>query len=121
ETSQVTVLRAEIRGLTARSANMKPADTLEMLNRYFPALSEAIFSFDGAIDEWAGDTIQAVFGSPEADAAQHEKAIREAWAMQKAIVEINAQRMANDEANCELSVGIHCGEAVHGFVGVPER
>lgn len=121
ETSEVTVLLAEIRGLTARSANMKPGDTLEMLNRYFPALSEAIFCFDGAIDKWAGDTIQAVFGSPEADAAQHEKAIRAAWAMQKAIGEINAQRTANDEAICELSIGIHCGEAVHGFVGAPER
>src|SRR6185503_13538403 len=80
-----------------------------------------IFSFDGAIDKWAGDTIQAVFGSPEADSAQHEKAIRAAWAMQKAIGEINAQRSANDESTCELSIGIHCGEAVHGFVGAPER
>jgi adenylate cyclase len=121
ERSEVTVLLAEIRGLTARSANLDASDTLEMLNQYFPTLSEAIFCFDGAIDKWAGDTIQAVFGSPEADAAQYEKAIRAAFAMQKAIREINAQRMDDDEAICELSIGIHCGEAVHGFVGAPER
>jgi adenylate cyclase len=121
EKSEVTVLLAEIRGLTVRSADMDSADVLEMTNQYFPALSEAIFAFDGAIDKWAGDTIQAVFGSPETDDAQHEKAIRAAWAMQEAIREINAERMGNEEPICELSVGIHCGEAVHGFVGVSER
>jgi class 3 adenylate cyclase len=40
--------------------------------------------------------------------------------MQKAIREMNAQRVADGLTVCELSIGIHCGETVHGFVGAPE-
>ncbi len=119
--SEITILIADIRGLTARSVNMNPAAVLGLLNQYIPALSEAIFRFDGAVNKWSGDTVQAVFGSPERDPAQYEKAIGAAFAMQKAFNEINVQRAANDEPICELSIGIHCGEAVHGFAGAAER
>jgi adenylate cyclase len=118
EKSEVTVLHAVFHSpITSRDA----AGVFQMLNRYFPALIEAAFSFDGAVHRFAEDAIQIVFGSPDADPAQHEKALRTAWAMQKTMREINGASGADRKSLCELGIGLHCGEAIHGFIGSSER
>ena len=121
EKSEVTILFSDIRDFTAKSANMDPTDVVEMLNDYLPALGHAIFQFDGTIDKFLGDAVLAVFGSPEPDARQHEKAVRAALAMQDAIARVSAKRAARGEPVCEIGVGIHCGEVLHGFIGAADR
>ena len=121
EKSEVTVLFSDIRGFTATSAEMDASDVVDLLNDYFPALTEIIFKFDGTIDKFVGDAILAVFGSPEADAHQHEKAVRAALAMQAAMKQVNARRAARGDVVCEIGIGVHCGEVLHGFIGSTER
>src|SRR5262249_43970323 len=41
-------------------------------------------------------------------------------AMQDAMKSVNASRRASGQATCEAGVAIHCGEALHGFVGSDE-
>jgi adenylate cyclase len=121
EKSEVTILFSDIRDFTTKSAGMDPADVVEMLNDYLPALGHAIFQFDGTIDKFVGDAVLAVFGSPEPDARQHEKAVRAALAMQSAIAGVSAKRAAKGEAVCEIGIGIHCGKVLHGFIGSADR
>jgi adenylate cyclase len=33
---------------------------------------------------------------------------------------VNASRRANGQVTCEAGIGIHCGQALHGFVGSNE-
>jgi adenylate cyclase len=73
------------------------------------------------VDKYVGDAILAVFGSPEPDPQQHEKAVRAALAMQETVRELNERRKKLDEVICEIGIGIHCGEALHGFVGSKGR
>lgn len=121
EKSEVTILCSDIRGFTRISAGMEADDVVDMLNSYFPALTEVIFKYDGAIDKFVGDAILAVFGSPEPDNEQHQKAVRAAFAMQAVMKELNAGRSARSQVTCEIGIGVHCGEVLHGFIGSNER
>jgi adenylate cyclase len=121
EKSEVTILFSDIRDFTTKSASMDPTDVVEMLNDYLPALSQAIFKFDGTIDKFLGDAVLAVFGSPEPDAQQHEKAVRAALAMQAALADVSAKRATKGEMVCEIGIGIHCGVVLHGFIGAADR
>jgi adenylate cyclase len=119
--SEVTILCSDIRGFTKISAGMDAQDVVEMLNQYFPPLVECIFKHDGAIDKFIGDAILAVFGSPEPVTQHQEKAVRAALAMQAATEKLNAGRAAQGLPACQMGIGIHCGEVIHGFIGTAER
>ncbi len=121
EKSEVTILCSDIRGFTKMSEGLATDEIVEMLNDYLGGLVDAIFRNDGTIDKFMGDGILAVFGSPEPDPEQHEKAVRAACAMQKAMCERNELRRARGQATCEVGIGLHCGEVLHGFIGSTER
>jgi adenylate cyclase len=121
EKSEVTILSSDIRGFTTTTADMDPADVVDMLNGYFSAMVNAVFRHGGTVDKFIGDAILAVFGSPEPDAEQHLHAVHAAMAMQSAIAEVNEVRRARGQVVCEMGIGIHCGEVLHGFVGSEER
>jgi adenylate cyclase len=119
--SIVTILNSDIRGFTKLTAGLPTDVVLDMLNDYFAVLVNAIFQFDGTVDKFIGDGILAVFGSPEPDPAHHEKAAQAALAMQQAMRECNEARSARGLVTCEIGIGIHSGEVLHGFVGSTDR
>jgi adenylate cyclase len=119
--SEVTILFSDIRGFTRMSAGMDAGDVVELLNHYFSVLVETIFRYDGAIDKFIGDSILAVFGSPEADLRQNEKAVCAALEMQAAMTTLNQTRTTSRLPICDIGIGVHCGEVLHGFIGSSER
>ncbi len=119
--SQVTVLASDIRGFTQLTARLGPQRMRDLLNEYFPPLIDAIHEFGGTIERFVGDAIFAVFGSPQLDDRQHEHALRAAWKMQQLVGRHNASRAARGAEICEIGIGIHCGEALNGFIGNAER
>jgi adenylate cyclase len=121
EKSVVTILMSDLRGFTRTSALLDSEVVVAMLNDYFSVLGDLIFQHDGTIDKFIGDAILAVFGSPEPDENHALKAVRAAMAMQKAIAQINARRRAEGLPCCELGIGVHTGEVLHGFIGAKER
>lgn len=121
EKAEVTILCSDIRGFTRMSAGMDAAEIVELLNDYFAVLVDVLFSFDGTIDKFVGDSILAVFGSPEPDGQQHEKAVRAAVKMQAEVRALNDRRKARGLVTCDVGIGVHCGEVLHGFIGTPER
>lgn len=119
--SEVTILISDIRSFTRLSAGMDSEDVVDMLNDYFSALVEVVFKFDGTVDKFIGDAMLVIFGSPEPDAQQHEKAVRAALAMRGAIEAVSAARRARGQTPCEMGIGLHSGEVLHGFIGSSER
>jgi adenylate cyclase len=119
--SPVTILISDIRGYTKLTTRLGARGTADLLNEVFPRLVEVILAHDGTIERFAGDAVLAVFGSPEDDLQQHEKAVRAALAMQLAMGELNAGRAARGKETCGIGIGIDCGEVLHGFVGDAER
>ncbi len=119
--SEITILFSDIRGFTNLCAGMDSQDVVDLLNDYLPPLTDAVFKFGGIVDKFVGDAVLAIFGSPEADPLQHENAVRAALAMQEAMQTVNQQRAAKGEVTCEIGIGIHSGEAFHGFIGAKDR
>ncbi len=121
ERSQVTLLMSDIRGFTNKAAKMDVQAVVDMLNEYFTELVQAIFENDGTIDKFIGDAILAVFGSPDKDEEQQSKAVQAAIAMQEAATRVNKRREERGAVCCDLGIGLHYGEVLHGFIGAEDR
>ena len=121
EKSIVSVLCADIRGFARLTAEMPTDEVVTLLNEYFAALTDCIFRHDGTVDKFVGDAILAVFGSPEEDPQHCRKAVLAGMNMQAAAKEVSRLRAARGEVSCEIGIGIHTGEVLHGFIGSPDR
>jgi adenylate cyclase len=121
EQSVVSILCCDIRGFAKLISSMQTQDVVALLNDYFAALTDCIFRHDGTIDKFVGDAILAVFGSPEADPQHCRNALMAGMAMQQAMEQVTRRRAESGEVTCEIGVGIHMGEVLHGFIGSPER
>ena len=121
ERSEVTILCSDIRGFAKLTANMEPIDVVEMLNDYFSRLIPIIFAHGGTVDKYIGDAILAVFGSPKKDPQQHENALRAALKMQEEMEKSNAARAGKGKTTCQIGIGVHSGEVLHGFIGAVDR
>jgi adenylate cyclase len=120
ERATVSIICADIRGFTTLASKMEAEDVVELLNDYFPALSSCVFQNDGTINDFVGDAIMAVFGSPEENPNHSVNALKAAVQMQQAADSVSASRSANGKASCEIGIGVHCGDVVHGFIGSTE-
>jgi adenylate cyclase len=121
EKSEVVMLESDIRGFTRLTTGMDSDDVMDLLNDYFSPLVDAVFQHDGVVDKISGDSVYAVFGSPEPDPLRHEKAIQAALTMQQAIAEVSETRRRRGQPTCTIGIGIHSGEVLHGFIGSKER
>ena len=117
----VTILVSDVRGFTALSADMDPGDVVEMLNELFSVCIPIIFKYNGTVDKYVGDSILAVFGSPEPDDWQWEHAVRASLEMQQAIKVQGDKWQSRNLSVCQVGIGIHTGAVLHGFIGVAER
>lgn len=117
----VTILITDVRGFTALSEKMDPGETVRALNEMFDAFVPIITEFDGVVDKYVGDSVLAVFGSPEYDPDQWEKAVNASIKMQQAMRMIGEGRKARRLPIFQVGVGIHSGEVIHGFIGSAER
>jgi class 3 adenylate cyclase len=119
--SEVTILNSRIQDSLQLAKELDPVDVMEMLNDYFAAVVPVVFKYGGTIDKCAGDTISAVFGSPESDPSQRENAVHAALEWQTTITRLNDVRRSRRAPWGDFGIGIHCGEVVQGFVGTGDR
>ncbi|MFC1488677.1 adenylate/guanylate cyclase domain-containing protein [Thermodesulfobacteriota bacterium] len=117
----VTILVSDVRSFTALSAKMAPDDVVRMLNEMFDAFVPIIFEYDGVVDKYVGDSVLAVFGSPEKDDQQCEKAVQAALEMQQAVQKLGEGRRVRRLSAFDVGISVHTGEAIHGFIGSTER
>lgn len=117
----ITVMFADIRGFTALSERENPEKIVALLNRYFSAMSEVIFSHGGTLDKYIGDGLMAIFGAPTASADDAKNAVRAAVEMQRRVVRLN-QELQNEGYNpIYIGIGLHTGEATIGYIGSDKR
>nr|MBC8361227.1 FHA domain-containing protein [Candidatus Desulfatibia profunda] len=117
----VTILVSDVRNFTVLSARMEPDEVVRMLNEMFDAFVPIIFEHDGVVDKYIGDSVLAVFGSPEKDDRQCEKAVRAALEMQHAVHKLQEGRQVRRRPVFDVGISIHTGEVIHGFIGSAER
>jgi len=87
-----------------------------MLNAYFAALVEAIFRCEGTVDKFIGDAILAVFGSPDPIRSITGRRCTRPWQCRKRC-RVKWRAEGSQSARCEIGIGVHSGDVLHGFVG----
>lgn len=118
--THLPVLFADLRGLAGAGA-LAPEEASAMLHAYQTAMVDVAFRYDGTLLRSFGEEFVVIFGAPEGDIQQSEKAACAAIEMTTAIRELNTQRRAQGLTVYELSAGVHIGEVLHGFIGTPDR
>jgi len=117
EKKEVTVLFADLKGFTALSEALAPADLVHILNGYLERMTAVIVEHRGHVSELVGDGILALFGALEANPWQTNDAVHTALAMRSALAEYNVSLVGAGHPPLALSIGIHRGPVVAGLIG----
>lgn len=115
----LTILFADIRGFTAYSEKQSPEELVAVLNRYLAAGAEAVLAQEGTVDKFLGDAVMAWFNAPLPQPDHTLRAVRAALGLRAAVEKLYAE--LPPEAHLSFGVGIHCGEAVLGWIGTEKR
>lgn len=117
EEREVSVLFADLAGFTAFSETRAPTAVITMLNEYWAVVVPVIDAAGGAIEQFAGDGVMAIFNAV-GDQPDHA---RRAATASLAIIEAGRPLAAAHPGWPIFRVGINSGPAVVGHVGVEGR
>ncbi len=112
----VAILFADLRGFTSLSEKLLPYDVIDLLNRYFRRVGMAIDRNGGAINNYMGDGLMALFGMNDPNWAA-ERAVRAGLDMIEALETLNPYVQALYRQKLEIGIGIHYGRVAFGEVG----
>jgi adenylate cyclase len=118
---KITVLFADIRGFTRLSEHAQPEKVVQLLNKYFSAMTDIIFAHGGTLDKYLGDGLMALFGAPTATPEDATNALNAAVAMQRRVMGINEDLIEEGLPEVAIGIGLHTGEAVVGYIGSERR
>jgi adenylate cyclase len=121
EIREVTFLVSDLRGFTGLTSTLPPVQVIEIMNRYFEHMVEAIARYKGTVKEFQGDGILAFFGAPLRSADDPQRAVACAIAMQNTLEVVNAEHRRLGLPELAMGIGINTGDAVVGNIGSEKR
>ncbi len=117
ELRDVSVLFCDIRGFTALTQHMEPAEVIQMLNEHFTPLTRLVYEHHGVVDKFVGDLIMAVFGAPTSHGNDPLLAAQCALRM----IEERAKLSENSKYRITVGIGVATGKAIAGRMGSADR
>ena len=123
ERKEMTFLFSDIRGFTSISEKYKddPEALTDLINNLLTVLSNEILNYQGTIDKYMGDCIMAFWNAPSEDPEHREKSIDAAFAMSKALEQLNKELNRYDKDKLSVGIGINTGECIVGNMGSDKR
>ncbi len=123
ERKEMTFLFSDIRGFTSISEKYKgdPEALTDLINNLLTVLSNEILDNEGTIDKYMGDCIMAFWNAPSEDPDHREKSIDAAFAMSKALEQLNLDLNRFDDDKLSVGIGINTGECIVGNMGSDKR
>ena len=118
---QVTVLCSDLRGFTRMSERLGPQETFRIIGEVMEHLSKPIIAFGGAIVDYAGDGILAMWNAPVEQPDHAVRACRAALAMQNEMPTLNGKWQPIVGCALEIGIGLNTGEALVGNTGSSYR
>ena len=119
--AEVSCIFADIRGFTSLSEVESPQEVVAMLNTFFTAMANVIFTHEGNLDKFIGDCVMATWGPPITHPDDASRALKCALEMLDEIIAINEARVAAGKKPIEVGIGVNTGQAVVGYIGSSER
>ena len=121
EEKEVTILFSDLRGFTALSEKLSPAEVVSLLNIYFTRMIEVISAHQGMVDKFIGDAIMALFGAPIRRDDDPLKAVQCGLEMQRQMHLLNEERASKGLPPLIMGIGINTGSVVAGNIGSINR
>ena len=104
-------------GSTALATALDIEDWRNLVGAYFDEASAAVTGLDGHVLKKLGDGLMALFGYPQAQENDAERAVRAALAIQRALADLNARNIRSGAPELSARIGIECGSVVVDAVG----
>ncbi|WNG50788.1 FHA domain-containing protein [Archangium minus] len=119
EERNITVVHAELVGFGALCARIGAERATVLLNDFHARLGGLVFSFEGTLEAFVGESLRALFGTPFSKLDDPVRAVRAALALRADWERYMARRPMDER--CELRIGITTTRALVGLVGPESR
>jgi class 3 adenylate cyclase len=112
ERRPITVMFCDLVGSTSLAAKLDPEDWRNLVNAYLDEASAAVTGLGGHVLKRLGDGLMALFGYPQAQENDAERAVRAALAIQRALGEMNVRNAAKGAPELSSRIGVESGPVV---------
>ena len=109
ERRPITVMFCDLVGSTSLAARLDAEDWRNLVGAYLDEASAAVTALGGHVLKKLGDGLMALFGYPQAQENDAERAVRAALAIQRALAELNARNARSGAPELSARIGIECG------------
>ena len=117
ERRPITVIFCDLVGSTSIAAKLDAEDWRNLVNAYLDQASTAVTDFGGHVLKKLGDGLMALFGYPQAQENDAERAVRAALAIQRALADLNAGNARSGAPELSARIGLECGSVVVDAAG----
>jgi class 3 adenylate cyclase/predicted ATPase len=112
ERRPITVMFCDLVGSTSLAAKLDAEDWRNLVNAYLDEASAAVTGLGGHVLKRLGDGLMALFGYPQAQENDAERAVRAALGIQRALGEMNARNAAISAPKLSARIGLESGPVV---------
>ena len=120
EIRELTILFTDLEGFTGLSERLSPDELARVLGAYLQAMTGAIRQSGGTIDKFIGDAVMAFWNAPEPQEDHARRACAAVLACRAAVQQLYSSASWSVPP-LHTRFGLHCGEAMVGHFGSPER
>lgn len=110
----LTVIFADVVGSTALGERVDPETLRWAMQRCFGRMCAAVERHGGTIENYIGDAVMAVFGTPIAHEDDALRAVRAAAEMRDEVAALRDELRRERGLDLEVRIGVNTGEAVTG-------
>jgi class 3 adenylate cyclase/tetratricopeptide (TPR) repeat protein len=116
ERKQVTVLFADVKGFTSMSEKLDPEEVQTLISECLVFFTEEIHCHEGAIAQFLGDGVMALFGAPIAHEDAPQRALYAALAIRERLREYS-EKLKVQGIDFNMRIGLNTGLVVVGKIG----
>ena len=117
ERRPITVMFCDLVGSTGLAARLDAEDWRNLVGSYLDEASAAVTGLGGHVLKKLGDGLMALFGYPQAQENDAERAVRAALAIQRALADLNARNAGRDAPQLIARIGLESGQVVVDATG----
>src|SRR5271165_1354233 len=117
ERRPITVMFCDLVGSTSLAARLDAEDWRNLVGAYLDEASAAVTGLGGHVLKKLGDGLMALFGYPQAQENDAERAVRAALAIQRALAELNARNAGKNAPQLAARIGLESGQLVVDATG----
>ena len=117
ERRPITVMFCDLVGSTSLASRLDAEDWHNMVNAYLDEASNAVTGLGGHVLKKLGDGLMALFGYPQAEENDAERAVRAALAIQRALEELSARNAGAGLPELVARIGLESGPVIVDAAG----